>query len=206
MTVKTLGMAALAAIAAIIIIMIILTAIAVIRHKKDPEKKAGKSLRVVLCFCAIAVLACAAGSAYGMLRYNTAKKHGLYSSNITFSQLNTSIENSPEESVLPEDLSGTVVIYYKFGCEDCEAIYPDLKAALGGSAVYWVSTQSEQGKELLKTYPVEDVPSGIYIRQDNYNDSVPFTAKLLYTSDENGNIVLDKQAIERLLYLQSEGR
>lgn len=142
------------------------------------------------------------------INYHTAQAHGLQGKqNITVKALNDGIKNSPEEDKVPENLNGCIIIMYKFGCKDCEAIYNDLSAAVNNKdKVYWISTESPQGKELIAQYPVEEVPSGIYIRQDSFDGNIPFTSKQLYTLDENGKTVLDHAAVERLLFLQQEGR
>lgn len=205
--IKTLAIIIFIIIGISLAITITETVIVSVRHAKNPQKKAGKQFGIVMSVCGLLTVAGCICAVYGTVQYSKAQKHGLYTNDITFSELVQGVNNSPEESTLPDDLSGAVIIYYKFGCSDCEAIYKDLSAAVSGhSDIYWVSTRSEQGKKLLETYPTEEVPAGIYIRQDNYNDTIPFTSKLLFTTDEDGNTVLDKQAIERLLYLQSENR
>ena len=111
-------------------------------------------------------------SIYGLLSaYQTAKQHG-YQDGLTVNaeSLWRGIHNSPEESKLPEnpdELKQSLIIYYRFGCRDCEAHYQAIKTAVQPyTNVYWISSRSEQGKQLRETYPVEAVPTGVYITKD----------------------------------------
>ena len=72
--------------------------------------------------------------------------------------------------------------------------------------VLWISTRSDTGKKLVEEYKIEEVPSGVYVRENAYNDALPYTKKLLYTVNADGETKFDKTAIDRLLYLQSEKR
>jgi hypothetical protein len=103
--------------------------------------------------------------------YQTAKQHG-YQDGLTVNaeSLWRGIHKSPEESKLPEnpdELKQSLIIYYRFGCRDCEAHYQAIKTAVQPyTNVYWISSRSEQGKKLRETYPVEAVPTGVYITKD----------------------------------------
>lgn len=120
-------------------------------------------------------------------------KHGMYDYNISVPQLITSITNTPEEDTLPDDLHNTCIIYYRFTCDDCEAIYDDLRTTfLGYSNVYWISTRSPQGKALTEQYPVSQVPSAVYID----NNGLAHTY-LLMTRDSEGTY-LDTDVVNRI--------
>lgn len=98
----------------------------------------------------------------------TAIRHGDYNAPLSVSRAVTAIEYSPEENVLPEDyneLKGKIILYFRFGCQDCEDVYEDLSRQIEPvkDDVYWVSTRSEQGEKLRETYPVDHVPSLVYI-------------------------------------------
>lgn len=195
-----------ALIAGVAIIIAVIIALK-LRQKRDKPVKSKIIPRIICGVSALITIMSSLALIYGYSRYNIAVKHGLTTKNITFEEMQTGIQNSPEEDDLPDDLNGALIIYYKFGCSDCEAVYNDLSSAVANNKnVYWVSTQSEQGKNLLEKYPVNEVPSGVYVRIDSFNGSVPFTAKQLYKTDENGNTVLDEASINRLLYLQQENR
>lgn len=128
-----------------------------------------------------------------------AKSHGLYYSifRLKWGEMNRHTKLSPEESELPDDLSNTIIIYFKYGCPDCEAIFKDEKRALKNTPnVYWVSTRSKQGKKLLKTYEVLEVPAGVYINADKQGSSY-----ILYTTEtKNGKptVILNQAAITAL--------
>lgn len=120
-------------------------------------------------------------------------KHGMYDYNISVPQLITSITNTPEEDTIPEDLHNTCIIYYRFTCDDCEAIYDELRTTfLGYPNIYWVSTRSEQGQALTEQYPVSQVPSAVYID----NNGLAHTY-LLMTRDSEGTY-LDTTVVDRI--------
>lgn len=140
-----------------------------------------------------------------MGEYIVATFHGLYTTDLTVKQLHTGIKNTPVEDKLPDDIEGCIIIFYKFGCTDCGAIYEDLSAYTKDlENVYWISSRSEQGKALRVTYPIESVPTAIYIHVNSDDNS--YTKKALHADDNNGNTILDTSAFERLLYLQEQNR
>jgi len=141
--------------------------------------------------------------------YLVATQHGLTTSDITISKMNKGINGTSIESVLPDDLNNTIVIYYKFSCPDCHAIHQELTDAINAqpdAKIYLVSTQSAQGKDLKSKYPVDEVPSGIYISDTIVADGEGYIKKVLYTTDENGDQHLNTANLTRLLQLQTEQR
>lgn len=135
-----------------------------------------------------------------------AVSHGAYTTNMTIKQLYTGIANTPVEDELPDNLSGCIVIFYKFGCTDCEAIYDELSAHINNQAnIYWISSRSAQGQRLISQYNIDYVPTGIYIMKDS-DDGSDFVKKRLAEVDANGNPVLNTEGLNRLLYLQEQNR
>lgn len=67
----------------------------------------------------------------------TAYEHGMYQHDLTIREIQYLIDNSPKESILPENINNSLIIYYKFGCSDCTAIYNDLNKKLTNKQVYW---------------------------------------------------------------------
>ena len=65
----------------------------------------------------------------------TAYEHGMYQHNLTIKEIQYLINNSPKESILPENINNAFIIYYKFGCPDCTAIYNDLNKELTNKQV-----------------------------------------------------------------------
>ena len=119
--------------------------------------------------------------------------HGMYDMHTTVTETIDYIGKTPVESQIPDDLSNKLVIYYKFDCADCHAIYADLKKATQDYDVIWVSTRSKNGKKLRKTYPVEYVPTGIA-----FNSDKQYISFVLYKS-ENGKIILDSSNLDLIL-------
>ena len=127
--------------------------------------------------------------------YTTAKKHGYYGDlNATASSLWRGIQNSPVEDTLPTDLNQCIIVYFRFGCKDCEATYHTISKTLSAyEKVYWISSRSAQGKQLLETYPVAEVPTGIYI-----NTEGSYLAYTLYKPTTEGPVV-DNTELEHLI-------
>ena len=80
------------------------------------------------------------------------------------------IHETPVEDKLPDnidDLNQCLILYYRFGCPDCAATFKDISSRVKDvDGVYWVASRSDQGIKLRETYPVAEVPAGIYIRKD----------------------------------------
>lgn len=133
------------------------------------RRLAKQSTKIITWFCLeIAIFTITIFSALtlteGCLLIREANQHGMYQEQLTWKELQDNINHSPTEDILPNNLENTLIIYYKFGCKDCESIYADLQTQLKGlSNVYWVSTRSKQGTALRDKYPVSKVPSGMYI-------------------------------------------
>lgn len=126
----------------------------------------------------------------------TAYQHGMYQSNLKIKDIQESINNSPMQSKLPKDLKNNLIIYYKFGCPDCESIYNELSKTLENTQVYWISVKSDTGKDLLDKYPVSDVPAGLYIT----NNDTGVTKTL--SKSINNQTVLDLDNLNYLLDLK----
>lgn len=129
----------------------------------------------------------------------TAYHHGFDTENIaktSTADLWDDIHHSFVEDEVPDDVSGCLIVYYKLGCPDCEAIYDDLKTRLEGRKnVYRVATRSKQGKALREQYPVPEVPSGVYVTKDG----TP-VIEVLYKT-KNGKTTIDEEGLTLLLKL-----
>lgn len=120
----------------------------------------------------------------------------------TLSEILNSLEDTPKEDILPEDLSGSIVIFYRFGCPDCKAIYPELKDRLSDIPdVYYVLSRSEQGEKLRESYPISSVPVAIYF---STNGTSHYTYEL--DKQKEGITVLNTENLERLLALKEQQR
>ena len=120
----------------------------------------------------------------------------------TFSEIRNSLKNTPKEDTLPKDLSGSIVIFYRFGCPDCEAIYPELNERLSEVPdVYYVLSRSKQGEKLRESYPISSVPTAMYF---SANKEHCYTYEL--DKQKDGTTVLNTENLERLLTLKEQQR
>lgn len=129
--------------------------------------------------------------------------HGMKSLDIDIPQMFNSIKLSPSEDTLPENLDDSIIIYYRFGCKDCEAIYDDISRFTDQmDNTYYVCIDSEQGKKLLKEFPVEEVPSAIYVRKNKNDKSLMYTRKTLYKENDKKEVIFNEDEFERLILLR----
>ena len=108
------------------------------------------------------------------------------------------------EDTLPENTQGAIIIFVKYGCPDCTAIYSTINEFASHENVYIIHSTSEVGRELIARYNIADVPAAVYVRINNYNGGLEYTQKSLYTTDEAGNVIPNTENINRLLELQSQ--
>ena len=96
---------------------------------------------------------------------------------------------------------GDIVIYYRFGCRDCEQIYDELKEDVekSGISAQWVATRTSIGQALLEYYPVEEVPTLILIKKHGeYEEYKP------YSLNDEGIADYDDTLIPYLKELQDD--
>lgn len=108
---------------------------------------------------------------------------------------------------LPENLQGCIIIYFKYGCSDCGRIHDDLLEYVETNNVqniYFVSTRSEKGKQLLETYPVMSVPTGVYVLHEPIQGVNQITEVLydINAPDDAEDIFLPEN-LENLINCQS---
>lgn len=167
--------------------------------KKPTRKKYwiftwGEIITATICF--ITMFLFVAGFTITM----TARSHGLYQTNMTWEDMIDNIESSVKEDRLPSDPSNCLIVYYKFGCPDCNAIFKDESQILADvTDIYWISTRSSQGKKLLEQYPVDEVPALVYINADKQGIS-----KVIYKK-QNGKSVIDEDAVNTIIELYAYG-
>lgn len=191
-----------------IIIVLILTAIGlIIYNKKHPDNKKMPKLPIMLgCITLIPVLLLVAiqiniaGINNKGLRYVKWK-------DMTLEQIHKAAQLTPVASKTPDNLSGSIIILYKFGCPDCEGIYPELKKKIEGKDnIYFVPSGSKLGQKLVKDGKIEQVPTGVYIRKKALANSAAQNNIVLYTIDKNEKPILNEKALDRLLLLQKQGK
>lgn len=168
--------------------------------RKKPKLRKYLFLPKLLSFATI----CLAG--YSLLAsitaLQTANAHGAdkpYAYNML--QLWDCIKHSPEEETVPDKKTGTILLYYRFGCSDCEAIFTELQQETNQyDNIYWVSSRSTQGKELRKDYPVTTVPTGVYIR----SNEMPLSLTL-HRETMDGTVQLNTENLQILLHAMENG-
>ena len=109
---------------------------------------------------------------------STALQYGAYE-NVQLAQTldeihSCKIDGYIESDNIPENLKGKIIIYFKYGCPDCSAIHDSLFEYIkqyGVKDIYFVSSRSDKGKKLIKQYPVDEVPAGVYVRNKKSNIS-----------------------------------
>lgn len=101
------------------------------------------------------------------------------------------------------DQQGNILIYYRFGCEDCEAVYDSLKAEIAGKEnIYWVASRQSEGQKLLQKYAVSEVPAGVIIQKDGMYISYMLCDFVYDKLDGTSKIQLNTDVLNRLLELQ----
>lgn len=132
----------------------------------------------------------------GIQTTSIAASHGMYQDNLSWSEITQNIRTTPTEDKLPKDLTGCLILYYRFGCSDCEAVYPAMSVFFEDyEDIYWISTRSDQGKQLRETYPVSHVPTGVYI-----TDSGTGVYRTMYF-DSTNEVLFNETHAEELLQL-----
>lgn len=170
------------------------------RNKRKPQPKskrvnkifAAASAVVFISYMVTAVMACVHGADLESLQ--------------RFGILRTvrAIQNSPiADRNGSLDQQGNILIYYRFGCGDCEAVYDSLKAATAGKEdIYWVASRQSVGRELLQKYAVPEVPAGVVILGDGMYVSHVLGNSVYDQLNGIENVQMDTYALDRLLELQ----
>lgn len=190
---------------AILIIFTLMTIGAIIYKKKNPNNKRTRRLPAV--FLGIAVLSALLLS-ITRINLTTASNKGMEYidwGGMTLEQINTAAKVAPTASETPDNLSGAIVILYKFGCPHCENIYPGLTKKLEGKKnVYFVPSGSKLGQKLVKQGKIAQVPTGVYIRKKALANGATQNNATLYAIDKKGKPILNENALDRLLLLQEQ--
>lgn len=113
-----------------------------------------------------------------------------------------SVKHTPIESKLPNDLTNATIIYYRFGCNDCNKIDNQLQEKFKDSPkTYWVATRSKQGKDLREDYPIESVPSAVYITEDK--KGIVFDLATKTTINEKVSTSVNEDNVNTILHMQT---
>ena len=140
---------------------------------------------------------------YGCI-FSKAKKYGAYGDfykKNTLAEIKYNIDHGfiDQSAEVPTDPKGCVIIFFKWGCPDCANVHNDLLKKLKEYDLfktYFVSVQSDKGQQLIRQYPIDSVPSGIYIYYD-MNSGVEYQQKVL-----NDGTKLNEYNLDTLLSVQ----
>lgn len=103
------------------------------------------------------------------------------------------------------DSQGNILIYYRFGCQDCEAIYHELKKEVSGkNNVYWIASRQHEGQKLLQKYTVSEVPAGVIIQSNDMYISYILYKEITDTITNETKIEFNIEGLNRLLELQQK--
>lgn len=114
-------------------------------------------------------------------------------------------QNTPISEEVSLDDDGAIVILYKYGCPDCEAIYDELNDFLTDADidnVYFVASSSESGETLIEEGQITSVPSAIYIRHEALSNGSTINWVSITTTDSDSNVSFDSTVLEYLIRLQ----
>lgn len=174
-------------------------------------KKKPKHEKRIKTACCVILGICLAGTACLAYLYDAGAKRGMTMNDWKSENVAEIIRinnETPVNQTLPEERNGAIVVLYRYGCPDCEAIYNGLRNAideLGLKDVYYVASSSEYGQKLVEEGDIRYVPAGVYLRYEALANGAAITHISL--ASENGNeTVLDEAALKRLALLQEKQR
>lgn len=170
---------------------------------QNPCKRAWRCAALV---AATVLLACAV-SLPALIQLRTeAVRRGCPEENLgnyTVWSLIANTQLSRPEDTLPDDLRGSVIIYYEFGNNYYNDIANDLKAATVREHVYWVDVNSEQGRRMMDKYTSRKVPIAFYIStmKEDYHSFISICG-----TNYDGSAFLETDLLNSLYALQDAGK
>lgn len=189
---------------AMLVAAIVYLCITAARRQHDPDNAEKSQLWPPVTYVVVSVICLSCSFALTM----NAASHGMTDldnwPSLSLYQTIKSTLHSPVAQTAPDDLEGQIVILYKFGCPDCEAIYDELSTATDGrEGIWWVSSRSEQGRALVEAYSVPEVPSLLYFRVHHDGNTPEVYQATLYT--KKGDLVmLDRAVLAQALDMMEE--
>ena len=193
---------------AVIVIGILCAALLAGIHFAKRKPKHEKHIKTV---CCVILGICLAGTACMAYLYDTGEKRGMTMDDWKSENVAEIIRinnETPVSQTLPKERNGAIVILYRYGCPDCEAIYDDLRNAIDEldlKDVYYVASSSEYGQKLVEEGDIRYVPTGVYLRHEALANGASVTHIPLASEDGN-ETVLDTAALKRLALLQEKQR
>lgn len=161
-----------------------IVAIALVLKPRESGKDVSHARREIASGLTVAISMCVALCLAGCALRVAAVLHGMPpQESMPVLDMVRHVVSTPMESDPPyADVNGHLILYYRFDCPDCEAVYPALQDAFRGQdRVLWIATRSMRGEELAARYPVASVPSAVYV---DYSGQ-PHAYDLLSTDGES---------------------
>lgn len=96
--------------------------------------------------------------------------------------------------------AGDIVVLYKFGCPDCEAIYTSANQAFTDENIHikWVSAETSVGRQLCDKYNITWVPTGVYFRHTPLGNGADIVQEQIDTV-QNKQTILNQKNVETLI-------
>lgn len=186
------------------------------KFSKKPSK-VWKAIGIISKIIAIIAVITALVSMIAYSKLNTsALKHGAYDGIQKTQTVNDIIDNVNhgfvESTDIPDDLTGCILIFFKYGCPDCYDIHDDLVSYIEENDIkdiYFVSTRSEYGKNLI--YPdgtdgnclIDGVPSIIYYCKDN--SDMENYHEYLYDVNDDGSKTFPSYLLDQYVAFREQG-
>lgn len=178
----------------VILLLLLIGAYIAIKTTTKPRVRTGGYIVIyaVMAFCIT-----------GLVFSQIARTHGATNESlnrISWYEVITHTLNTPKESEIKDlnNLSDCYIIYYKFTCPDCTGTYRELQQWLNAhppdANLYYVAADSKNGMELRQNFPVDTVPSMIYI----YPNGRTFLAKQIYTTEADGTPHLLPEGLDKV--------
>lgn len=134
---------------------------------------------IILGIGIIGILFCVIIGVYAGLR-------GMYNTQTSIPDILYYAAHSPIEDKVPNDTTGTLFVFYRFDCPDCNAVYDELESKIyefetthPGIKIYQISSRSTQGKALKEQYPISSVPTLVYTYKDPDKHVISYAAETL---------------------------
>lgn len=193
-------LSAIALIGAIIILIYILYAI----KRKPPKSK--KKLIIIALIVAIIGISTPSYMLPPIISGMSKGMNHVEWQQLSLAQIKDINASTPNADTLPNNRKGCIVILYKYGCPDCEAIYDELTKyiAINKASVYFIPSGSPEGKKLVETGKITNVPTAIYIRNEALANGATINSAQLYSLDAHDKPYFNNAALQRLLLLQEK--
>lgn len=100
---------------------------------------------------------------------------------------------------------GQLIVIVKYGCKDCSAVKKDMLEYIKDQNIkdiYFVSNESNIGKELIAKANISQLPTLVYVRNNSIAKDIDLNHTIVYTINNEGKTVFDEPAFSRMLNRQ----